>query len=232
VARREDHPPPTSRPRGGAGVVFRLSCLTAPAQCMRWRCGAMIGFGPPIGIADRPCEGPCQSPREQPAGSRSLPRDRPPDRRVHGTTGPGHHKHHPTQGELSQRCINLGAPQSLHPFAPHKSSERSKTPRAGRPCWRRERRWAPTDLRRREWEPWSALSSSPDWRQRPQRRWRSQRLICTCRLNLSLGSHGAPPNSCNLTGPDDDRTQRGRIAPATRPRWSPSTATSSAGKGG
>jgi hypothetical protein len=118
VARREDHPPPTSRPRGGAGVVFRLSCLTAPAQCMRWRCGAMIGFGPPIGIADRLREGPCHSPREQPAGSRSLPRDRPPDRRVHGTTDPGHHKHHPTQGELSQQCTDISAPQSLYPLGP------------------------------------------------------------------------------------------------------------------
>ena len=118
MARREDHPPPTSRPRGGAGVVFRLSCLTAPAQCMRWRCGAMIGFGPPIGTADRPCEGPCHSPREQPAGSRYLPRDRPPDRRVHGTTDPGHHKHHPTQGELSQQCTDISAPQSLYPLGP------------------------------------------------------------------------------------------------------------------
>ena len=118
MARREDHPPPTSRPRGVAGVVFRLRCLTAPAQCMRWRCGAMIGFGPPIGIADRLREGPCHSPREQPAGSRSLPRDRPPDRRVHGTTDPGHHKHHPTQGELSQQCTDISAPQSLYPLRP------------------------------------------------------------------------------------------------------------------
>lgn len=125
MARREDHPPPTSRPRGVAGVVFRLRCLTAPAQCMRWRCGAMIGFGPPIGIADRLREGPCHSPREQPAGSRSLPRDRPPDRRVHGTTDPRHHKHHPTQGELSQRCINLGAPRSVRPTQTFRPIENS-----------------------------------------------------------------------------------------------------------
>lgn len=92
MARREDHPPPTSRPRGGAGVVFRLSCLTAPAQCMRWRCGAMIGFGPPIGTADRPCEGPCHSPREQPAGSRYLPRDRPPGGSIHDIADPRHHR--------------------------------------------------------------------------------------------------------------------------------------------
>jgi hypothetical protein len=57
-------------------------------------------------------------------------------------------------------------------------------------------------------------------------------LICACRLNLSLRSHGAPPNSSNAPRPRDDRNQRGRISPATRPRWSPSTATSSAGKGG
>lgn len=217
MARREDHPPPTSRPRGVAGVVFRLRCLTAPAQCMRWRCGAMIGFGPPIGIADRLREGPCHSPREQPAGSRSLPRDRPPDRRVHGTTGPGHHKHHPTQGELSQRCINLGAPQSLHPFAPHKSSERSKTPRAGRPCWVRGPRVG-ADSRSSARRVALVSAIQPSWeRERPQRRWRSQRLVYACRFNLSLGSHGAPPNSCNLTGPVDDRSQRGWIAPATRP---------------